>query len=201
MKKLLIYSFEKFGKLETNPAAEIAKLVKDSLKSRVDTRLIIAPTAFNNWSTIEEVILSFKPNFILGLGLKDGNRICLEYLAINMIDSPQPDNNGKIIRNSQINGESPLALNTSLDLLEFRSILQKENTPSTISYFADTYICNYFYFNCLDYIRKNKLNVETIFIHVPLSPEEVNRLDGNKPSFPTKIIADGITKYIIKYLR
>lgn len=200
MNKILIYSFEKFAKLETNPAAEVAKLINELLKSKIDISLIILPT-WDNWIQLEEAIRSQKPDFILGIGVADRNRICLEYLAINMMDYAQPDNNGKIIRNSPINNKSPLALNTSLNLSEFRSVLQKENIPTTISYFADTFICNYFYFNCLDYIRKNKLNIKSVFIHVPLSPEEVNNLDTNKASFPTKIIAEGITKYIIKYLK
>ncbi|MEK6894485.1 MAG: hypothetical protein AABX10_03410 [Nanoarchaeota archaeon] len=62
-----------------------------------------------------------------------------------------------------------------------------------------TYICNNAYFRCLKYIKDKNLNVKTVFVHVPLSPKEVNAIGIDAPSFPPALIGNALTDFLETY--
>ncbi|MCA9485722.1 MAG: hypothetical protein KC506_02670 [Nanoarchaeota archaeon] len=201
MKKILIYSFEKFGNLSLNPAAEIAEQVKKNLEGKFEVKLNIIPTTFDSFNILKETIKDFNPELIIGFGVSNRPLISIEAIGLNIMDSQKPDNEGKIIKNQPIDSESPLALKTSFNIEELNQEYNKENIPSKISYHADTYVCNYAYFNCLNLIKKENLNSKAIFIHVPMSPEEVINLGVNSPSFPKNLISNATSKAIEKIIK
>ena len=197
--KNLLYSFEKFKKLQTNPAAEVAEIVHRNLK---DSKLEILPVSSELlWEKLRESIRVYEPDLIVGFGVTDTPTVCLEYFALNILDFPSPDESGKIVRHTPIDKESPSGLNCDFDLATMRDYLKEREIPVKISYNSGTYICNLAYFHCLNHIRKNASGSKAIFIHTPLSPKEVNTLQIEKPSFPPDRIAQAISEYLATYTK
>ncbi|MDP2665985.1 MAG: hypothetical protein Q8P05_00585 [Candidatus Diapherotrites archaeon] len=198
--RVLLFGFEKFDILPTNPSEDVVKRLSKSLENIHDVRFEILPTIFsgddNSATRIEKAIMDFQPEMILGFGVSGRSRITIEAIALNKIDSPKKDNAGKIYRHIPIRPSSPLALETSFDVQGLTHFLISKNIPATVSYFADTYVCNFVYFHCLDFIREKGLDMPCVFIHIPPSPREVNALDANYPSFPAEMIANAMGEYL-----
>jgi pyroglutamyl-peptidase len=193
--KILIYSFEKFDRLQSNPASIVGEKLTEIIKERCESKFIKLQTTFDCWKNLEKEIKEFSPDFILGLGVAPNrHRICIENIAINIIHSPKPDNNGKIIENEKITKKGSLAYETTIDSRELFEHLKDKNIPVELSFFADTYVCNFAYYHCLNYCRDKK--IKNIFLHIPLSPQEVNNLNANLSSFPLDNIIEALRDYI-----
>ena len=67
--------------------------------------------------------------------------------------------------------------------------------------FAGTYICNNSYFNCLKLIKDDKMKTDAVFVHVPLSPKEVNQLGVDAPSFPPALIGNALAGFLENHHR
>lgn len=102
------------------------------------------------------------------------------------------------MRHKPIIPKAPLALETNFPIEEMHKFMQAHEIPSTISYHAHTYLCNYSYYLCLNHLHKQKTHAKIIFIHIPFSPKEVNELEMNAPSFPVENIAEVIEKFMLK---
>ena len=199
MVKILLYSFEKYDKLTQNPSTELAKLLVNSSNKKINIKHVILRPTFDSWPNLLKQINAFKPSLVIGIGVAPGrSRVCLEKVALNVIDNPKPDDKGKVLRHFRISAKAPLALETNFDVINLYNYFKKFNIPVKISYFADTYVCNYTYFNCLNYIRENNIEIKCIFIHIPLSPEETNKLDNEIPSFPVEKITSVLSNYVLK---
>lgn len=200
--RVLIFGFTKFDRLPSNPSVAVGNHLTDLLSEKYAVQFEVLPTIMqskkdhpDSFSEIKKSIDVFKPHVIIGIGATSRPRVCVEEIALNRVDSPKPDNAGTVFRHKIISSNSPLALSTSIDVKKIISTLQSAGIPATVSYFADTYVCNWIYFKILDYLRVKKLKSECVFIHVPLSPTEVNELDVNIPSFPPSMIAEGLAKF------
>ena len=77
--------------------------------------------------------------------------------------------------------------------------LKKLDIPCDLSFFAGTYICNNAYFRCLKLVSDKNLNSKTVFVHVPLSPKEVNTLGIDAPSFPPTLIGNALADFLETY--
>ena len=199
MQKLLIYSFEKFDRLSENPSTEFGKQMVRLLHTKVIVWHTILPSTYDSWNLLLKDIKSFKPDLIMGFGVAPGRtRVCIEKIALNFIDNPKPDNKGKTLRHNKIDNKAPLALEAKFDIIDLCNYLKENNIPAKVSYFADTFICNYVYFNCLNFIDNNKLKTRSVFIHIPMNPEEVNKLDVEMASFPVNLLATFLSNYILK---
>jgi pyroglutamyl-peptidase len=205
MQRLLVFAFEKFDKLSSNPSMEVGKHLSHLAAENYLVQFEVLPAVMkskknhpNSFVELKESIDAFKPHWIIGLGASSRPRVSVEEIAVNRVDSPKPDNRGTIFRHEKINSSSPLALSTRVDVKKLVNALKSTGVPATISYFADTFVCNYTYFKTLDYLQRKKLKTNCVFIHVPLSPVEVNALDANAPSFPPSIIAEALAAFLKK---
>jgi len=194
--KILIYSYETFQNLKSNPAYDCAELMVKELNSK-EVELIKLPVTYDSWSILKEKIDSFKPDFVLGLGAAVGRpKVSIEKIGLNYMHATIPDNAGKLATLEKINSEKPLAYETKFDVQALLDNLNKNLVPSEISFNADTYICNLHYYNCLDYLQNT--NIKTLFIHVPASPKLVIEQNMRLPSFPTEPIAKALFSYFSK---
>ncbi|MCF7799132.1 pyroglutamyl-peptidase I [Candidatus Woesearchaeota archaeon] len=186
----LIYTFEKFHNLKSNPAHEVGKAIIDLFNSK-DVELIQLPVTYNCWDLLKEKIHEFNPEIVLGLGVAMGiNKVKIEKIGLNFKHAEIPDNEGIKIQSEKISMNNSLAFETDIDILNFSDKLKEKGIPAEVSFHAGTYICNYAYYNCLSYLKDKK--IKTLFIHVPASPKEVIELNSNIASFPTNLIAEGI---------
>ncbi len=201
-KRVLVFAFNKFDKLPSNPSVAVGDHLTGLLSKNDAVQFDVLPTIMKTrkgrsdaFTLLKKSIDSFRPDWIIGLGVASRPRVSVEEIALNRVDSPKSDSAGTVFRHKPISPSSPLALSTSADVIKLSALLKSNGVPSTVSYFADTYVCNWIYFKTLDYLRVKKSKSKCVFIHVPLSPIEVNALDANVPSFPPRLIAEGLSKF------
>ena len=188
--KILIYSFENFHNLKSNPAYEVGKEITNKYDSE-DVELIQLPVTYKCWEILKNRIIEFKPEFVLGIGVGIGiNRVKIEMIGLNYKHSKIPDKEGTIFSMEKINESQDLSYETQIDVLAFVDSLRKKGIPAEISLNAGTYVCNYVYYNCLQYFLDK--DAKTLFIHIPASPKEAIESNLNVATFPTSLIANEI---------
>ena len=188
--KILIYSFEKFHNLENNPACEVGKRIVKKYNSK-DVEFIKLPVTFKCWEILKNKITEFKPTFVLGIGVgRWTNRVKIEMIGLNYKHAEIPDNEGTKVSLEKINESKDLSYETKIDVLTFVDSLRNKEIPAETSFNAGTYVCNYVYYNCLEYFS-NK-DTKTLFIHIPISPKEAIKLNMNVATFPASLIANEI---------
>src|SRR6056297_3010036 len=140
--KTLIYSFEAFKNLKSNPAYELSKnLIEKSNPDNIE--LIQLPVSYDCWSLLKNKIQEFQPNFILGIGVAVGiNKLRIEKLGLNYKYAKIPDNKGKTAKAEKIEEKGKLAYETDINVLDFVDSLTQKQIPCEISFNAGTYICN-----------------------------------------------------------
>jgi pyroglutamyl-peptidase len=95
----------------------------------------------------------------------------LERIALNLDDSPKPDNAGAAPDGVPIEPDGPLALAATLPLVELRTALMAAGIPVAISNHAGTYVCNHVFYVALRTVERLGLPAICGFIHVPLPRE------------------------------
>lgn len=191
--KILIYSYDTFQNLKSNPAYDLAESLFKKFNSK-DVELIKLPVNFDSWGLLKEKINSFNPDFVLGLGVAVGRpKVSIEKIGLNYMHANVPDNSGKIYNLEKIDSSKPLAYETNFDVQDLLEHLNKNEVPSEISFNADTYICNYHYYNCLNYLQNT--NKKTLFIHIPASFKLVIDMNIKVPSLPTELISKALFEY------
>lgn len=155
--KILLTAFEPFGGNDTN----ISQRVLDAIQADV-TKLLL-PVSFRRApEVLNEAIEQFQPDVIISMGqAAEGDKIRLERLAINMMDSAKGDNDGYIPDEELICPEAPLALKTDLPVKQLCADCINAGLPTIVSNSVGLYVCNRIYFEAL----RHSLN--SLFVHIP----------------------------------
>ena len=157
--KFLITAFPPFLNNELNPSLllleDLKKITNDNLY------LLELPVSYNKAPKIlKEKILEINPDYIISLGLAQARKtITIEKIALNYKHAHAYDNDNIMCLNEKINSDSPLALETNINIEELIQELNLKDVYS--SYHAGTYVCNLVYYIDLS------LNKNSLFIHLP----------------------------------
>lgn len=173
--KILITGFKPFNKDKINPTSMIIKEFND-----LNIKTLELDVVYNlDAKKIIETIKEYNPNLVLMMGLAGGRKkVMIEYFALNMQSASIPDNSELIKNHNIIDKNAPLAYATNIDVVKLKEDVNDDNFD--ISYHAGTFVCNDVYFQVLDFIYKNNLNIKCGFIHVPYIKEQVSE----KPIIP-----------------
>ncbi len=160
--KILLTAFEPFGANDTN----ISQRMLDAIQADV-TKLLL-PVSFRRApEVLNEAIKQFQPEVIISMGqAAEGDKIRLERLAINMMDSAKGDNDGYIPDEEIICPEAPLALKTALPVKPLCADCINAGLPTMVSNSAGLYVCNRIYWEALRYTEK------ALFVHLPKNMDE-----------------------------
>lgn len=160
---ILLTAFEPFGGNDTN----ISQKVLDAIQADV-TKLLL-PVSFRRApEVLNEAIEQFQPDVIISMGqAAEGDKIRLERLAINIMDSAKGDNDGYIPDEELICPEAPLALKTALHVKPLCADCINAGLPTIVSNSAGLYVCNRIYFEAL------RSTSNSLFVHIPqnMDPE------------------------------
>lgn len=195
-KIVLLSGFNSFGGDDSN----VTELVISLMPEYFD-QFKIVPTILNTSfkSSSEDFILlieQVKPDIVIMLGeAKKRDLVSLESRAINLITTEIPDNDGIKINNKLIKEKGFEFLTTNVNLDELNKKLNDRKYPVEISNDAGRYVCNYLYFNVLDYINTHNLNIPTLFVHLPKSYEQST--DEINYPYQTRLLKD-VVRYIIR---
>lgn len=155
--RILVTAFEPFGGSDTN----ISQRVLDAIQA--DVAKLLLPVSFRRApEVLNEAIEQFQPDVIIAMGqATEGDKIRLERLAINMMDSAKGDNDGYLPAEELICPEAPLALKTSLPVKQLCADCINAGFPTKVSNSAGLYVCNCIYFEAL------RRTPNSLFVHIP----------------------------------
>ena len=160
---IVVTGFEPFGNFKENPTEELARW-----SEKLGAKSVIVPVTFKGAKEFGRKVLEMKPDAVVSLGLAYGRpQISVEMVALNIMDSKQPDNDGyrpsmeKMYEDGEFSYQSTLPPKVVVDALA------SEGIPSYISYHAGTYVCNALLYSLLHNSKAMGMNIPIGFIHFP----------------------------------
>ena len=155
--RILVTAFEPYGGNDTN----ISQRVLDAIQA--DVAKLLLPVSFRRApEVLNEAIGQLQPDVIIAMGqAAEGDKIRLERLAINLMDSAKGDNDGYIPDEEMICPEAPLALKTALPVKSLCDDCINAGLPTIVSNSAGLYVCNRIYFEALRH------SPNSLFVHIP----------------------------------
>lgn len=175
---ILLTGFETFSDHSSNPTEELVNSFRASKILGHEIRVIILPVDFKKALTILEQ--HFKQQtfaFHLSLGLAASRKVLTpELIALNKIHCPnRPDNIGRVFINEEVSTNAPLAIETTLPVVELVKALNEKHFDAELSNHAGTYVCNAVMYYSLRLSSKLMGLTPSGFMHIP--PDK--NLDAN----------------------
>lgn len=160
---ILVTAFKPFLNESINPSQKIL----EALQTFPHTETLLLPVEYDGAFNNLQIHLSRNFNFILMLGQGGGfsNKIRLERVALNLEDSPNPDESGTIRKGHLIEVSGPPAMMSDLHLAQWA---QNLGSNAEVSNHAGTYVCNSLYYKTM---RHSK--IPCLFTHLPFLPEQI----------------------------
>lgn len=194
--KVLLTGFEPFGQEKVNPSWETVKAFPE-LREDVEVLKICLPVSFQKAVTmLEQAVDDYRPDVVLSIGQAGGRcAIEVERVAINMVDSNKPDNDGYQPHECQLRADAPNAYFSNLPLKRLVEAIQNEGIPAAISNSAGLYVCNSVFYTAMHLVYSKYPNMQAGFIHVPYLPCQV--VGKNKqPSMSTETTVQALIAVI-----
>lgn len=170
MKKILITAFEPFGKSLLNSSLELAKYLAEHRSLPYE----VLPVSYHRVEKqLDEIIDRHRPDVLLMLGQAGGDReIRIENVALNRRDVNLADKDGYIAIRECIDPDMPMALFADAPICELRDKIRAQGIPAKRSNTAGLFVCNNAFFHAMGKIRSVYPQMETLFIHLPILPEQ-----------------------------
>jgi pyroglutamyl-peptidase len=190
---ILVTGFEPFGGEPVNPSWEGARPL-DGWAWRgqsVVARLI--PCAYEAaLAHLRAAMRELKPSIIIGMGQAAGREgLSIERVAVNLDDTPQPDNEGEVRRGVRVMENAPPAYLSDLPIAAILDALRAAGIPAAESLSAGAFVCNHFFFAACHARARSRRSIRVGFIHVPLSTDQAPRHPG-APTMPIESMTEGL---------
>lgn len=181
---ILVTGFEAFDTHTANPSEELAKAVDGR---QVGAALVRSATLPVHHARATERVAGLlgetNPAAVLHLGLAAGRaRVGLERVALNVLDYPIPDAEGRRLRDEPCVPGGPAAYFSTLPLRAMLEALTAEGIPAYVSDTAGTYLCNQTMYATLHAVAARGLRARAGFVHFPLLPGMVAASGLDQPS-------------------
>ena len=167
--RVLLTGFEPFGGSEINSSWETAVRVGQLPPNGVVVEAIQLPISFERAGETVRMALREKcPEALVMLGQRGkGASIDIERIAVNLMDSVNPDSDGYQPQEQEIvtGGESAYFSNLPVKVL--RDAVLRKNIPTRVSNSTGLYVCNSTYYNALEEIKRHQLPIKAVFVHLP----------------------------------
>ncbi|ASJ11432.1 pyroglutamyl-peptidase I [Thermococcus thioreducens] len=198
--KVLVTGFEPFGGEEINPSWEAVSGLPDEIGGAEIIKRQL-PVTFNGVRKIlPRLIVEERPDVVILTGQAGGRpNITVERVAINVMDSTMPDNDGFAPEDEPVFEGAPAAYFATLPIKAIVRALRGEKIPAGISNTAGTYVCNTTMFTALHTIAVAGMETKAGFIHVPFSHEQA--LEKPRPSMAVETIRKALEVAIRTSLR
>jgi pyroglutamyl-peptidase len=187
---ILVTGFEPFGGDTANPSQEVAKALDGRRVGDAVIRGLILPVQhMEARATLEPALAAAELRAVVLLGLAGGRmRVALERAALNVMEYPQPDNRGDVVRGAPCVPDGPAAYWSTLPLPVILEALTAEGIPAYVSNTAGTFLCNYTLYAALHALGARARRVPTGFIHFPYLPSMVASHAVEEPSMDLPLL-------------
>lgn len=119
------------------------------------------------------------PDLVIMLGQSETtDKVKLERVALNMMDSAMGDNDGVKPDEEPIYEGEESSLFTSLPIKQLRSAIEGHGIAVKISNSAGLYVCNRTYYEALRMCKERAM--QAIFVHLPLYEGQTSHQTDNK---------------------
>ncbi|GAB6136534.1 pyroglutamyl-peptidase I [Thermococcus prieurii] len=191
--KVLVTGFEPFGGEEINPSWEAVKALPEELNGATLLKVQL-PVSFKRVREIlPRLISKERPDIVLLTGQAGGRpNVTVERVAINVMDSTMPDNDGFKPEDEPVFEGAPDAYFATIPVKEVVKALREAGIPAGVSNTAGTYVCNTAMFTALHTIAVAGMETKAGFIHVPFSHAQA--LEKPRPSMAQETINEAIRK-------
>ena len=197
MGKVLLTGFEPYWDYPENSSWAVAEKVTACgiLGGNVVAEQM--PVSFERVATaLRKSVDMHHPDLIIMLGQSGGSdKVKLERVALNMMDSKQPDNDGYTPNEETINIETPAALFTNTLIKSLRAAIEEQDISVKISNSCGLYVCNRLYYEALMLCKGCQM--KAIFVHLPFYEGQPSA-KPNKPSMPLNDMVKAIQTIIEK---
>ena len=196
MRKILITGFEPYWDYPENSSWAVAEKVTACGMLGVDVVAEQMPVSFERVATaIRNAVEKHRPDLIIMLGQSGGSdRVKLERVALNMMDSKLADNDGFIPNEEPINTNTPTALFTNMPIKSLRTAIEEQGVAVKISNSCGLYVCNRLYYEAL-LLCQEQPQIRAIFVHLPFYEGQPSAKLG-KPTMPLDDMARAIQTII-----
>ncbi|WP_456422264.1 pyroglutamyl-peptidase I [Thermococcus sp.] len=197
--KVLVTGFEPFGGEKINPSWEAVKAIPDEL-SGAELIKVQLPVSFNRVrKLLPRLIVEERPDVVLLTGQAGGRpNVTVERVAINVMDSETPDNDGFAPEDEPVFEGAPEAYFATIPIKEVVKALRKAGIPAGISNTAGTYVCNTAMFTALHTVAVSGMETKAGFIHVPFSHSQA--LEKPRPSMAQETINRAVMEAVLSLL-
>ncbi|ANF22367.1 pyroglutamyl-peptidase I [Thermococcus piezophilus] len=185
--KVLITGFEPFGGEKINPSWEAVRRLPDEIAGAELIKRQLPVTFRGVRELLPRLIVETKPDLVILTGQAGGRpNITVERVAINVMDSTMPDNEGFVPEDEPIFERAPDAYFATLPVKSIVKALREAKIPAAVSNTAGTYVCNTAMYTALHTIAVAGMETKAGFIHVPFVYEQA--LDKPGPSMALETI-------------
>ena len=169
MVRVLLTGFEPFGGSDINASWETAVRVGQLPPKGMNMEMLLLPVSFIRASeAIRKALYEKHPDVLVMLGQRGkGTSIDIERIAVYLMDSANPDNDGYQPQEKEITADGEAAYFSNLPVKALRDAVLQKDIPARVSNSAGLYVCNSTYYNALEEIHKHQLPTKVVFIHLP----------------------------------
>ena len=167
--RVFITGFEPFGGSDVNSSWETAVRVGQMPPKGVTIEIKQLPVSFKlAGDDVREILTEVRPDVLIMLGQRGNSQsVDIERIAVNLMDSVNPDNDGFCPKEQRIANDGDSAYFSNLPVKILRDVLISNGIPARVSNSAGLYVCNSTYYNTLEKIYKQKLPTKAVFVHLP----------------------------------
>lgn len=177
--KVLITGFEPYWDYFENSSWAVAEKVTACDISGVDIVAEQMPVSFERVATtLRNTVKKHCPDLIIMLGQSGGSdRIKLERVALNLMDSKLADNDGVIPNEKSINPNTPTALFTNVPIKSLLNAIEQRSVAVKISNSCGLYVCNRLYYEAL-LLCMEQSHMKAVFVHLPIYEGQLSAKTG-----------------------
>ena len=184
MVKVLLTGFEPYWNYPENSSWVVAEMVATLGVKGVCISIEQLPVSFSRVGmALRKAVEKHSPDMIIMLGQSGGSdKVKLERVALNMMDSKLSDNDGYTPNEEPINIETPPALFTNTSIKILCAAIEEQGIAVKISNSCGLYVCNRVYYEAL---------MLAIFVHLPFYEGQASA-KPNKPIMPIDAMVKAI---------
>lgn len=174
----LVTGFQPYGGRGVNPAHDAMRAVDGKTIAGHGIVGRSLPVSFASLKTnIESLLSEVKPAAVISLGLWPGEPLIrIERIGVNIADFEIPDNDGAVLRDSEVLARNTEARLATLPVRQIEADMLAAGIPARLSATAGTFLCNACLYTFLEAIERNSPGIPCGFIHVPYTPGQVAAL-------------------------
>ena len=196
MLRVLLTGFEPYWDYPENSSWAVAEKVTACGMLDVDIVTEQMPVSFELVATaLRNAAEKHHPDLVIMLGQSGGSdRVNLERVTLNMMDSKLADNDGVIPNEEPINPNTSAALFTNMPIKSLRTAIEEQGVAVKISNSCGLYVCNRLYYEAL-LLCQEQPQIRAIFVHLPFYEGQPSAKLG-KPTMPLDDMARAIQTII-----